>query len=263
MDDLVKCWNGKPLELLDPGARLTFTIETSSEFLSNVSDGSIESKRTDTGWYFASGFLALTTDGATVEEQMDCAMQRLAGAYSAAISPFRVAASSVSDRLARDDVSFADLVSVHVSIKHMSDFARINSVYRRHFRLNPPTRVCISADLPLNVTAQFDVTAPRRDDDVSVRNTMHVQSVSHWAPANIGPYSQCVQVDASKVFVSGQIALVPGSMRLLDDDVAAQARLSLQHVDRILRAMTSKSGEETSLHIGACCLVICYVTDVR
>ncbi len=26
------------------------------------------------------------------------------------------------------------------------------------------------------------------------RKTMHVQSVSHWAPANIGPYSQAVEV---------------------------------------------------------------------
>ena len=24
--------------------------------------------------------------------------------------------------------------------------------------------------------------------------TMHVQSLSHWAPANIGPYSQAVRV---------------------------------------------------------------------
>ena len=27
-----------------------------------------------------------------------------------------------------------------------------------------------------------------------VKKVMHVQSVSHWAPANIGPYSQVVQV---------------------------------------------------------------------
>ena len=27
-----------------------------------------------------------------------------------------------------------------------------------------------------------------------VKKVMHVQSISHWAPANIGPYSQVVQV---------------------------------------------------------------------
>ncbi len=30
------------------------------------------------------------------------------------------------------------------------------------------------------------------------RSTMHVQSVSHWAPANIGPYSQAVEVSRKK-----------------------------------------------------------------
>ena len=29
--------------------------------------------------------------------------------------------------------------------------------------------------------------------------TMHVQSLSHWAPANIGPYSQAVRVRVSSV----------------------------------------------------------------
>lgn len=28
-------------------------------------------------------------------------------------------------------------------------------------------------------------------------HTMHVQGVSHWAPANIGPYSQAVRVSCS------------------------------------------------------------------
>ena len=154
-------------------------------------------------------------------------------------------------------------VQGHVSIKHMSDFARINSIYRRHFRLNPPVRVCIAVDLPLNVVTQLDVTARRRTDDVSERNTMHVQSLSHWAPANIGPYSQCVAVDSCNVFVSGQIALVPETLRIVEGGLSAQTHLSLRHVDRILRAMSPKSDDVTSLHIGACCLVIGYVTDAR
>lgn len=29
--------------------------------------------------------------------------------------------------------------------------------------------------------------------------TMHVQSLSHWAPANIGPYSQAVRVSPASV----------------------------------------------------------------
>ncbi len=39
---------------------------------------------------------------------------------------------------------------------------------------------------------------------------MHVQGLSHWAPANIGPYSQC-SMAGNLLHVSGQIALIPGS----------------------------------------------------
>ena len=34
------------------------------------------------------------------------------------------------------------------------------------------------------------------------RSSMHVQSVSHWAPANIGPYSQAYMVRAYYVMVT-------------------------------------------------------------
>jgi len=36
-------------------------------------------------------------------------------------------------------------------------------------------------------------------EDVDLKRVMHVQSISHWAPANIGPYSQVVEV-GRKVF---------------------------------------------------------------
>ena len=34
------------------------------------------------------------------------------------------------------------------------------------------------------------------------RSTMHVQSISHWAPANIGPYSQAVKVMERPTFAA-------------------------------------------------------------
>ena len=36
-----------------------------------------------------------------------------------------------------------------------------------------------------------------RDEEDGDLITMHVQSLSHWAPANIGPYSQAVKVGVS------------------------------------------------------------------
>lgn len=49
----------------------------------------------------------------------------------------------------------------------------------------------MEAALPTNVALQIDCYCNKSLPD---RQTMHVQGLSHWAPANIGPYSQCVQV---------------------------------------------------------------------
>ena len=66
------------------------------------------------------------------------------------------------------------------------------------------SRVCVQVSLPPHTALQIDCLAhkntatPHHDGDMMVtppvRNTMYVQSISHWAPANLGPYSQAVQV---------------------------------------------------------------------
>ena len=56
-------------------------------------------------------------------------------------------------------------------------------------------RACIQLNLPEDIAIQVDClvyAAP--STDCSVRDAMHVQSISHWAPANIGPYSQATKV---------------------------------------------------------------------
>lgn len=56
-------------------------------------------------------------------------------------------------------------------------------------------RACIQLNLPENIAVQVDclVHSPQTPD-ATVREAMHVQSISHWAPANIGPYSQATKV---------------------------------------------------------------------
>ena len=56
-------------------------------------------------------------------------------------------------------------------------------------------RACIQLNLPDSIAMQVDclVHCPQ-STDTSVREAMHVQSISHWAPANIGPYSQATKV---------------------------------------------------------------------
>lgn len=48
-----------------------------------------------------------------------------------------------------------------------------------------------------------------------LRKTLHVQSISNWAPVCIGPYSQANTLRSSLVFLSGMIGLIPRSMKLI------------------------------------------------
>lgn len=67
---------------------------------------------------------------------------------------------------------------------------------------------------------------------------MHVQSISHWAPCNIGPYSQATKI-GDFIHLAGQIALVPGNMQLVPGGIKAQSKLAVRHIDRVLRAVDS------------------------
>ena len=142
-------------------------------------------------------------------------------------------------------------------LRSMADFPSVNAVYATLFPAPlPPARVTVACGdaLPagVNVMATFVVGMHERPDE---RQGLHVQSRSYWAPANIGPYSQAVEVRArggegvgasasssepALVFVAGQIPLVPMTMELLGEagDTGwffKHVCLALQHLWRIGR----------------------------
>ncbi|MDJ0789232.1 MAG: Rid family detoxifying hydrolase [Myxococcota bacterium] len=55
------------------------------------------------------------------------------------------------------------------------------------------------------------------------------------APAPVGPYSQAVS-HAGLVWASGQIPLDPASGRLVEGDIAAQARQAFANLEAVLEA---------------------------
>lgn len=146
--------------------------------------------------------------------------------------------------------SLSDLCMIHLYISDMNDFGAINDVYKKYFGLNPPARVCVQVPLPENIVLQLECYGSCTDD----KHTMHVQSISHWAPANIGPYSQAVKVD-KRLYISGQIAMVPSTLNIISGGIRAESRLSLRHIHRILEAMP---GSTTLQNIS---LAICYVSQ--
>ena len=70
-------------------------------------------------------------------------------------------------------------------------------------------------------------------------HALHVQSLSHWAPACIGPYSQATFVPCwGLVFLAGQISLHPPTHELAHaDSWQQQAALVRQHLKRVLSGM--------------------------
>lgn len=161
----------------------------------------------------------------------------------------------------------------------MDDYASLNTIYADRLNFaNPPIRVCVGIPLPKQCPIVMDALAFRakgpshhqslaaseggaakssREDDYEMRKqTMHVQGISHWAPANIGPYSQSVRV-GDIVYVSGQIPLIPGTMKVIDGGIVPQCKLSLRHMQRIARAM-SPHADLRNVVQGTC-----FLTDVN
>ncbi|XP_045918051.1 diphthine--ammonia ligase isoform X3 [Micropterus dolomieu] len=136
-----------------------------------------------------------------------------------------------------------DIILLHLYVSCMEDFVPLNTVYKKHFGKNPPARVCVQAPLPAGQLLQMDCLLhdwkePLEEGCFHQREALHVQSLSHWAPANIGPYSQAIRVDQS-VFCAGQIALVPCTMQLVKAGTRTQAHLSFSYVKKVLEAVIS------------------------
>ncbi|NXV54114.1 DPH6 ligase, partial [Uria aalge] len=173
----------------------------------------------------------------------------------------REAFSSLQANMTSEGLKLKDIILVHLYMKSMKDFNVINSVYVTEFDLCPPARVCVETLLPDGVLFCIDCLTHKYDvavDDVlhDEKLVMHVQSISHWAPASIGPYSQSVKV-GDVLYCAGQIALVPCTMQLVSGGVRTEAVVSLRHVERVLQAMSQK----TALH--HVITASCYVTDSK
>lgn len=131
----------------------------------------------------------------------------------------------------------------------MDLFARVNAVYSTFFGSSPPSRACVAANLPelYRVCLECIAYAEKSPSD---RQALHVQGLSYWAPANIGPYSQAVTIQEQRVFVSGQIGLTPHTLTLPEPrSLAMETALACQHVERVVNALRSNSGGGWEGHV--------------
>ena len=84
----------------------------------------------------------------------------------------------------------------------MSLFVPANEVYKTYFGTSPPSRATVAVPLPAGQRVKVEVLGyddtPKEGSSSKLggRQALHVQSLSYWAPANIGPYSQAVIVSS-------------------------------------------------------------------
>lgn len=122
------------------------------------------------------------------------------------------------------------MLFVHLTLADMQHFAAANAAYCAAVpQATAPARACVQAPLPRTVAAQIEVlvvganiavagAVPQSAASAGAsaalhRKTLHVQSVSCWAPACIGPYSQATEC-AGLVSVAGQVPLDPPTMQV-------------------------------------------------
>ncbi|KAF9818346.1 hypothetical protein IEO21_02861 [Rhodonia placenta] len=140
-----------------------------------------------------------------------------------------IADISVISHLKAYDLQLSHCTNINIFLSSMDLFAQANAVYATFFGTSPPARACVAVDLP----------SPTSPAD---RQALHVQGLSYWAPANIGPYSQAIVVN-ERIFVSGQIGLIPSNLTLPSPpSLETETALSFQHVDRVVSALKNNSG---------------------
>ncbi|KIM68824.1 hypothetical protein SCLCIDRAFT_13563 [Scleroderma citrinum Foug A] len=178
--------------------------------------------------------------------------------------------SSTSDTLAS-----AAVITLLLPTLDPATFSAANVAYSAFFGASPPARACVGAGDC--VTLHCVAWAPERASEYvsgikgecsekGVRKSLHVQSLSYWAPANIGPYSQAINIPPW-TFVSGQIGLLPASLSLPassripppyppaakvesvdvskclgDSSLPLETSLVLQHTARVIRAAPGARG---------------------
>lgn len=148
----------------------------------------------------------------------------------------------------------------------MNDYSIINEIYSQKINFqNPPPRVCVETCLPDNCHVILEAIAfknVRANEGEYKRHTMHVQGISHWAPANIGPYSQSTKI-GEITYISGQIGLIAGNMKIISGGIRQESKLILRHINRIAKAMNSY-GQLRDVVQGICFLTHPnYITEAR
>lgn len=187
---------------------------------------------------------------------------------------FISALEKVDVRMAEKNFKINQSVYVVMYISDMSSYLSLNETYNEKFHFqNPPPRICVETCLPAKCQIILEILFYRNPEKVE---SFHVQGMwvvvdrdyritklvfsssifdscrSHWAAANIGPYSQLKTIK-DLTLISGQIGLVPGSLDIVAGGIENENKLALRHIERVVKAVERDS--DSSVFHAVCYLV--------
>jgi len=165
-----------------------------------------------------------------------------------------------------------DVFYVHLYLSEISHFTTINQHYQEFFgSVLPPSRSCVALGrgvlpggrrvlldcivqigsgeyLRSSVNTNSEVTNPyavaaHKNRNSKLREVLHVQSMSRWAPICVGPYSQVNTLRSGLQFLAGQIGLVPETM-VLRSSWTSQLEQCWKNVASVLDALNGGSLKE-------------------
>ncbi|MGB1594684.1 MAG: RidA family protein [Promethearchaeia archaeon] len=191
-------------------------------------------------------------EGVAVKTAGDAGMARCGGTaceWASVAEEAEQILEAIEVELREAGMTWQQVSMVGVYLHDMADFAAVNEVYARYLPMRTPAaRLCVALHaLPTTTRSAAGEQDRRGGERVAIecsawpgqQTTLHVQSVSRWAPSNIGPYSQAKTLAGRLVFVSGQIGLDPASMSLVDKSALSQGRQCLRNLQAILGSCDS------------------------
>ena len=142
---------------------------------------------------------------------------------------YEAGARKIDAALRKAGSSLANVASVHVYLKHASDFAAMNEVYRTFWKADPPVRTTVQADLvaPNGLVEISAVAVPNGGE----RTVIHPAG---WAPA-LNPYSYGIKT-GNTLFLAGLVARNGKDNSPVEGPMPVQTKAVLDNGAEILKA---------------------------
>lgn len=173
--------------------------------------------------------------------------------------------------LAARGLGLTDALFVELQVRDLACFEALNAVYCRFFDAAAPSRVCIQTPLPESLHLRLRIVVAAGGAAGAVAGSeeevqrLRVQSISTWAMACVGPYSQAVR-RGPLLHTAGVLGLVPHSMTLPSPSQAASVLvesatavslhpweaelwLTMRSLRNVLQVMGSDFGEACVAHV--------------